>query len=311
MKSNKRITIILVILIYFSLFINTVNLYSNSTKVETFTNSKTESEKKIKTTSYWNLTGSPIYIDNSDPNYNWSKTAIDNNWCKGNGTQNNPYIIENITINGQGSGSCIEIRNSDRYFIIRNCTLYNSGSDLDEDGGIKLESVNNGKLIDNNCSFNGYGIFLRYSSNNNISGNIVNNNINHGIRLGIGCAGNAILRNIANFCQIGISMGDVFYPNNNNIISGNIASNNSDDGINLQVCNYISILGNKIYNNTNSGIHLIYSRHNDIIDNFIDNNKDSGILIQGETGGTRSCKVSRNNITNIFIITKTNFSPPT
>ena len=41
---------------------------------------------KVKTSGFWNLTGFPIYIDDSDPNYSWSKTASENDWCSGSGT---------------------------------------------------------------------------------------------------------------------------------------------------------------------------------------------------------------------------------
>ena len=289
MKSNKRITIILVILIYFSLFINTVNLYSNSTKVETFTNSKTESEKKIKTTSYWNLTGSPIYIDNSDPSYNWSKTAIDNDWCRGNGTWNNPYIIENVTIDGQGSGSCIEIRNSNEYFIIRNCTLYRSGSDLDEDGGIKLLYVNNGKVIDNNCSYNNAnGIFLQWSNNNSISGNIINNNGQFGLRM-IGGPGLS-MNNIITFNNISHNNNGIYLEFNiaGNNISHNIINNNYNNGIILSASNRNNILDNKIHNNNNSGISIINCHNNVISNNEIYNNEYSGIEIDNSWSITTS-----------------------
>lgn len=298
MNSNKRITTILIILIYFSLFIDKVNLYSNSTKVEKVTDSKNQMEKDLKFSSYWDLTGTPILIDGNAPGVgaqNWTWFENQAWYGGGNGTIYNPYIIENITINGQGSGSCIEIRNSNVYFIIRNCTLYNSGSDLDKDGGIKLVSVNYGRVIDNNCSFNGYGILLHTSSNNNISGNIVNNNINHGIRLGSGCAGNVILRNHANFSRIGISL---YNPFSTNIIYGNIVNNNYEDGIYLELCTVkITLQGNKICNNAKSGIHINHSYYTEIIDNLIDNNKDYGIYIWGTGQYARACKVSRNNIT--------------
>lgn len=186
-----------------------VNLYSNSPKEETFTNSKNQIEKNPNSSGYWNLTGTRIFIDSDATgvgahNWTWFENQI---WYGGgNGTLGNPYKIENIIIDGQGSGSCIYIRNSTKYFIIRNCTLYNSGSDLDEDGGIKLELVENGKLIDNNCSYNNAnGIFLINSDNNNLSGNIVNNNTVNGVKLEESSY-NTILGNKTNYNYDGIHL---------------------------------------------------------------------------------------------------------
>ena len=86
--------------------------------------------------------------------------------CSGSGTSNDPYIIEDLVIDGGGSGSCISIEGSTVYFRIENCTVYNSGEDWG-DGGIKLFNVINGQLINNSANTYGYeGIILDSSSNN-------------------------------------------------------------------------------------------------------------------------------------------------
>ncbi|MFX1557691.1 MAG: hypothetical protein ACFFC9_10595, partial [Promethearchaeota archaeon] len=61
----------------------------------------------------------PIFIDDEDPNFNWSKIA-ENAWCSGLGTWDNPYIIENVIIDGYGSSYCIKIQNSSKYFVLKN-----------------------------------------------------------------------------------------------------------------------------------------------------------------------------------------------
>ncbi|MFX0000672.1 MAG: nitrous oxide reductase family maturation protein NosD [Candidatus Hodarchaeota archaeon] len=292
MKLNKAIIYIIVNIFFFSLLINSIRLHSYSTRVEFITKYENQKDKKPNSSSYWNLTGSPIYIDDSDPNYNWSKTATDNAWCSGSGTWNDPYLIENVTINGQGSGSCIEIKNSKKYFIIRNCTLYRSGSNPDTDGGIRLESVSNGKLINNTCFLNENGMYiLNGCTDNNISENIVSNNTDNGIYLDHSNLNN-ISSNVANYNLIGINMNSVHYSN----ISGNIACNNFEDGLNFYIGSDNTFSRNKVYNNQESGIYISVGHDSEVMENFIDNNNDFGIYI----GDSNYCSVSKNNITNNY-----------
>jgi len=87
----------------------------------------------LRTSGYWNLP--PFVIDDSATgvgaqNWTWAETQP---WCSGSGTFEDPYIIENVTIDG-GWGNCITIKYSDKYFRIENCTVINSGGDL-WDGG--------------------------------------------------------------------------------------------------------------------------------------------------------------------------------
>ena len=88
-----------------------ISIFSYSTTItsknEIFqTNPK---EDTLKSSKIWNLTGSPISIDDNNPSKNWSYTASHYDWVSGSGNWTDPYVIENVTINGQGLGSCIEI----------------------------------------------------------------------------------------------------------------------------------------------------------------------------------------------------------
>ena len=110
------------------------------------------------------------------------KIHIDNNWtaakaagiCTGNGTSTEPYVIEDLVIDGGGSGSCVLIENSNVFFKIDNCTIYNSGINW-EDSAIKLESVYNGIINNTDCDTNAWGVNLDYSENNTIVGNTFDN----------------------------------------------------------------------------------------------------------------------------------------
>lgn len=78
-KSKMKITLVISLVLFCSTIIS----------IESFSNIEVESN--LRTSGFWEL--SPIYIDD------WNKTANENDWCRGNGTFTNPYIIENITIN--------------------------------------------------------------------------------------------------------------------------------------------------------------------------------------------------------------------
>ena len=80
----------------------------------------------------------PIFIDGDATGvgaHNWT-WAEDQDWCRGTGTWNDPYIIENLFIDGNDLSSCIEIHNSAKFLLIRNCTIFNSTS-----SGINFENV--------------------------------------------------------------------------------------------------------------------------------------------------------------------------
>ncbi|MFX1376080.1 MAG: nitrous oxide reductase family maturation protein NosD [Promethearchaeota archaeon] len=223
----------------------------------------------IRKAGYWDLTGNPIFIDGDATgvgahNWTWVENQV---WFGGgNGTSGNPYIIENLTINGQLSGSCIFVRDSNKYFKIRNCTVFNAGNG-GFDAGIRLENTRNGILVNNNCSFNLRNGIVLYNSceNNNISGNAANNNGDYGIILYNSCENNNISGNNANDNNdIGIVLN---WYCDDNTITGNNVSNimtlNQDTGIYLEAgCDDNTFSRNNIINNTNWGVYMVVVQNN-------------------------------------------------
>ena len=248
---KKIILSILGIIFGFSLLIST---NSNNYQAKENGNIKNENKLKLKRAGLWEI--GPIEIDDSDPSKNWSITAATYNWCKGSGTREDPYIIENVTIDGQNLYNCIRIDNSDVYFTIRNCTLINGVGEYWHYGGIRLENVTNGKIFNNNCSFNQQGIYLTSSHNNTIVRNTANNNTIHGIILYEECNDNKIIRNTANFnakdptAGAGIRIKSSFRGYSyRNLIIGNNVSNNSGRGLDLTYIDDTAIINNTANNN--------------------------------------------------------------
>ena len=231
-KCKQKIIIIILGIIFALSIVLNFSLSKHEWNVDS-DNQNTEG-LNLKGAGYWNLTGMPINIDDLDPTKDWAYTTLNYDWCSGSGTWSDPYIIENVIIDGLGSGNCININNSNIFFIIRNCMVYNSGMGMDFtfEAGIKLINTNNGTLINNNCSNNaGNGISLINCINNTILENTVNNNGQYGILL-------------YNYCD-------------NNTVSGNTASNNDDSGLYLRKdCDNDIISGNQIKDNQNYGLKI-------------------------------------------------------
>ena len=255
----------------------------------------------MKKAGYWDLTGFPIYIDDNDPARNWAITAATNEWCSGSGIWNDPYIIENVTIDGQGSWSPIRIYNSEVYFIIRNNTLFNGNT------GILLQHVENGLLINNTISYcSSQGIVLRVGQNITIVENMVKYNF-RGLSVTVSSNNNIIRNNSVSF------NGDpsgymyaaiVIQDSDGNIVKENEVFNNVNGGIFTELgSNTNKILGNNIYGNE-YGIYLSGNGYNQILENNITNN-DYGIYNEGTSNYNNVSKnyVANNSLYGIYIWT--------
>ncbi|MCK4285021.1 MAG: right-handed parallel beta-helix repeat-containing protein [Candidatus Lokiarchaeota archaeon] len=244
-----------------------------------------------------------IYINN-----NWS-SAKAQGICSGSGTISDPYVIIDLIIDGGGLGPCIHIRNSDVYFKIEKCILFNSGYVY----GILLVDVNNSQIINNNCSNNGGGIWVVRGEYNVISGNNVYNNNGTGIEL-YSSDNNIVSGNIVkdNGCGIQLRYSDyneisgntvkkndfgiILDESDNNTVPGNTANDNNEDGMVVYRSNGNDILENAVSNNEN-GIRLRECHDNDILENAV-NGSNYGIWFQYLAYGNI---ISRNTVSNNFV----------
>ncbi|MFX0205948.1 MAG: NosD domain-containing protein [Candidatus Hodarchaeota archaeon] len=172
----------------------------------------------------------------------------------GDGTSESPYIIEDFIINASKTHG-IEIRSTDAYLIIQNCTI--------EDGkryghnGIFLNNTLNINVSNNKVNNNSDGIRLHHSSHSTLAGNMVNNN-RDGIRL---------------------------YNSNHSTLVGNMANNNNR-GIYLNASSHITLVGNLANNNTR-GIYLNASSHTTLTGNTVNYNLE-GISVDESNHTTLS-----------------------
>ncbi len=195
----------------------------------------------------------PISIDGNSE----LATFIATEGLRGQGTFALPYIIENYTIDASSEHG-IEIRNTDNYLVIQNCTVSAGNVTF---YGIYFSNVSNTNVMNNILQENYFGIYLSSSSNNTLSGNNVRNNTWTGIFLGSSSDNNILSWNSVNNNWPGI----VISSSNNNTLSGNNVNNN-DIGISLLSSNNNFLSGNDA-SNTHYGIHLSFSSNNTLSEN--------------------------------------------
>jgi len=287
MKSNaKSKTIILFtlgILLAFSPIINN-NFNFNRGNIVDFTLDK--NNLKISAVS------GKIHING---NSEWLSFKNDGS-CSGEGTYSNPYVIEDLVIDGSGSVRCIWIENSNIYFEIKNCILFKAIN-----CGIRLSNVLNGRLINNNCSFNeGRGMDIRSTHDTEIINNSVSNNGGGGIAVQSSQNITVSLNSVN-----GNHIGMLIYNNQNCTISRNNILSNTDEGILIDRCSNLKLSNNEISLNRN-GMNLgAFGDKNvdncTISANVISDNVASGISLIGVTNQIISGNIVNGNTVGIFL----------
>ncbi len=219
----------------------------------------------------------PIHIDDSTSN-NWA-WASNQSWCTGLGIEDDPYIIENLIINGLNSSSCISIKNSNAKFIVRNCFVLNASKGLSPnyEAGIKLENVSNGIITNINSTNNYIGFYLFNASNNVISNSIANQNIDYALHLRESY-NNTISKSELNNNTRGIYLSD---SDSNKLLYNTV--NNNVNGIWISSSDNNTVKEN-IFNFNDHGIDVVSeAKYNKIIGNNISNNELFGVLALSST----------------------------
>jgi parallel beta-helix repeat protein len=256
-----------------------------------------------------------------DGNADFAATALQKGW-PGDGTPENPYIIDGLDIDRGGeAGYCIYIKNTRVSFIMRNCRFTGAhegpageyGSHLmltdflaRSGAGILLFNVANGELVNNTCnSNNNMGIFLLYSHLNTVANNTCNNNTCSGISVECSSHNNTVANNTCNNNgDSGIALGADSNTVVNNICSSNgrwrfaggggIAIGGAYNTVANNTCsgnNYIgislrdstsNILANNTCNNNWYGIWDYMSDLHTVVNNTCNNNS-RGISLGGDS----------------------------
>lgn len=220
----------------------------------------------------------PITINSNEDFHN---QASEENW-PGEGTEDDPYIIEGYEINGEENEHCLNISNTEIYFELRD-NYFHSADEM----GISLYKVRNGLVAQNLVSDNYHydietrGIHLQYSSKNTLLNNTVTDN-DHGIYL---------------------------EESNDNVLFNNTASNNSQRGIYLDssqenIVSYNALLDNDYYG-TSSGLYLDRSNYNNLKNNTA-SGSDHGIELKNSIENDLEKNSATNNEQGIYLFESNN-----
>jgi parallel beta-helix repeat protein len=172
---------------------------------------------------------SPIHINGN------SQFTTANGVSSGTGTNSNPYIIQNWSIAATNSTG-IHIENTNSYFVIRNCHVFD-GKRFGANEGIHIEDVTNGIIKNNRLTNNDDGILLYNADDNIVSENNCTGN-NNGIRF-FSSELNIVNNNTCKSNTRGIY---IQYTSYNNTIANNTVVSNSQ--FNSKDYNIYNSIGN-------------------------------------------------------------------
>ena len=232
MRKIKTLSIISLIVILLIPILNVSFINSLNNKNDTIINLNTKNN-------------SPFTIENND------QFTLYDNRTGTFGTKDNPWIIENYTINGGGDYGIL-IEDTTDYFILRNCII----SGFSTYAGIKLDNVTNAIIYNNTCYNNMAGLELS-STNNSLLDN------------------NSIVE--AQYMGDGLKM----YSSNNNLIYNNNASDNSKaaDGYGIYLsssCNN-TFINNTLNDNVDGVFSVSSSNNNTFFNNTMNDNSWFGL----------------------------------
>ncbi len=258
------------------------------------------------------------------------------NITTGNGTEGDPYILEDVEIYTFSQGDAVYLGNTTDHVLIRDCTFYGDfGIDINDQpfasspswmNGIFLNNTRNVKILNtSSISFRGAGILIKGSSaikiencttvdnwyagiqvegasNVRILNSTVIYNYENGIELSDVRGGNVENCNITNNRWWGTRIGDM----SSQILYYNNTVNMNEGGVLLEGSSKITIEENRINNTVSegggTGLYLLNSDHNIILNNVVKNSGFSGLQIGGSIrNDIRGNTLQENSFYDLFV----------
>ncbi|QEE16105.2 right-handed parallel beta-helix repeat-containing protein [Promethearchaeum syntrophicum] len=222
-RSSSRSSLILGIILI-SLIINSLILVAFNHELESnFTFSQNKPNASYTNTT---LTIDPTQGFNTSNSGNWN-WAVNQPWCSGSGTFEDPYVIEDLILSPGSDDGLIIMNSKNYYFRIENVSATGF-----VDAGIYFEETCNGTIVNCTSSSNDFGVYLAWNSKNNtIADSTFESNIFDGIFLTWYSNDNFILNTTIIDCGDGI---DIYTYSNGNQVKHNQITGSDDNGINVR-----------------------------------------------------------------------------
>lgn len=187
---------------------------------------------------------------------NWTWVSEQDWFGGGDGTEEDPYLFENMTITVDDADDAgLTIINSVDYFKLSNVTIVNDGGD-----GVKLQNVTNGYVVSSNFSLNGNsGMYLNNVNNTDIVSTYCLNNTVDGI--------------------YAVEVNDNYFAVD--------CSNNGRYGLILASSDNNTVVLSQFFDNTDVGLVILeLEDHSDAVDNEIYGNEFDGNTINAVDNST-------------------------
>ena len=250
----------------------------------------------------------------------------------GSGTETDPFIIEGYNITTT-DGTGIFIRDTTKYFVIRNCyidaeghgiyirfvtdgtvTIINNTCSNHDWAGIMLDTAFGSTVINNTCNNNEYGIYLIASGSSIVANNTCSNNDN--VICLYASDSSTVTNNTFTNCGLEIREDNIdSYISNtveNNCVNSkklgfytNLDSTTIAEPVYGQLilvnCTNITVR-DQILNNATIGLFLYSCTYSVIINNSCNNNGNYGISLYYSNSSNISNNTCNNNWTGIHLL---------
>ncbi len=186
----------------------------------------------------------------------------------GSGTEQDPYVIENLEIND--NYDCISIIYTSKHYVIRNCLLR---SDSIQGVGIHINHADKGRVENCTVMMKSYGVYVMNTNGLVISNNTMYNLSRHGIRLSSSSYCNITHNVIYDTLDRGI-----YCQSSNCRIDNNTIWNSYEEALYMLSCSSSEITFNTFWNSS-SGTYLESCDFITITNNSFNENRELGFRI--------------------------------
>jgi parallel beta-helix repeat protein len=228
----------------------------------------------------------------------WIYDAGDLAEWPGSGTQEDPYMIENLLI--AEDITCIRIQSTTAYFVIRNCYL--TSDSREQSDGVRIYSASNGRVVNCTITGKGYGVYLYSAANcqvenctiidNNASGVVVRDSSSCRIissrilgngYYGIDADHSSSSQFRSNLIAESGRQGIYLDGGGSHIVENNTIEDSSEEGIWLYYSSG-AVANNTVRENGGSGIYAAFSDGSSILHNSLDSNHGYGVYLYYSNG---------------------------